>query len=215
MPDRRAFPRIPASALPGLTAFAARCPELLLLDISEGGALIETPVRWTPGQREVFVLRGDSAVRVVGWIVRAEIARLTPFMSYRSAVRFGAPVTLRALGCSEGFAGSDLPEGIPVESTQRLFSDAPPELRQEFTRLVRGLPSVRAVRVSYSLRAQQGTESVHFAVPKSSYGDRRMLQVFFHPETSPTADEFTQLRYLAVLASGLPDIDIVRSDSIQ
>ena len=91
--------------------------------------------------------------------------------------------------------------------------DTSHELRREFTRVMRALPSVHAVRVAFSLRTLHGTESVHFSVPESAYGHGRVLQVFFHQQTSPTAEEFTQLRHLAILASGLPDIDYLRSGS--
>jgi hypothetical protein len=47
-------------------------------------------------------------------------------------------------------------------------------------------------------------------VPDSSHGDRRVLQVFFAPMASPKPDELVQLRHLAVLASGLPNIEIIR-----
>lgn len=182
-----------------------------LLDISDGGALIETPMRCRPGEREVLFLRGNSAIKVTCWIVRAEIARLAPSMSYRSAVRFLAPVALGSLGCDSACANSEQPDEPRPTFSESLHSDASRELRHEFTRLVRQLPSVHAVRVSLSLRTQHGTESVHFAVPDSIHGNRRKLQVFFHPKISPTPDEFIQLRQLAVLASGLPDIDIARS----
>jgi hypothetical protein len=185
----------------------AGCPILQLLDISDGGALIETPMRCRPGQREVLILRGNSAIKVAGWVVRAEIARLAPCM-YRSAVRFGAPVAIGSLGWDSACSSNGLPDRPRSISMESLHSDASRELQHEFTRRVRGLRSVHAVRVSFSLRTHHGTESVHFAVPDSTHGNRRKLQVFFHPETSPTTEEFTQLRQLAVLASGLPDIDI-------
>lgn len=195
MPNRRTFDRIPASQVPWLSASTGRCPELRLLDISDGGALIESDVRWTPGERGVFILQGSSAVKVAGRIVRAEIARLAPSLSYRTAVRFGAPVNISSLG------------------TGRVELEAPRELHREFTRVMGGLPSVHAVRVAGSLRTVRGTESVHFAVPESIYGDRRVLQVFFHQQTYPTVEEFRRLRDLAALASGLPDIDLARPDN--
>jgi hypothetical protein len=91
-----------------------------------------------------------------------------------------------------------------------LLVDASRELRLEFVRLVYGLSGVQAARVSSSVMVRPGTESVHFAVPDSSHGDQRVLQVFFVPMTSPTPEQFVQLRHLAVLASGLPDIDVLR-----
>ena len=209
MSDRRSFPRIPGSALPGLTAFTARCSTVRLLDISSGGALIEAPTRLKPGERELFVLQGQQeAVRVVGWIVRAEITGLSPRISYRSGVRFAAPVTLSSLGCSAPLVPSSRAHELPRRTTEtRALPNASRELREEVTRVLRSLASVRAVRVASSLLPQPGLESIHFAVPKSSYGDRRLLQVFLVPGSVPTPEEFTQLRHLAALASALQDID--------
>jgi hypothetical protein len=211
MSNRRAFPRIPGSQVPWLSAFTGRCPVLRVLDISDGGALIESATRWSPGERGVFVLRGSSAVKVAGWIVRAEIAQLLPCMAYRTAVRFGAPITISSLNLPP--AGDQPDTQPPLSTAGSVGADTSHELRREFTRVMRALPSVHAVRVAFSLRTLHGTESVHFAVPESAYGHGRVLQVFFHQEMSPTAEEFTQLRHLAILASGLPDIDFVRSDN--
>lgn len=211
MSNRRAFPRIPGSQVPWLSAFTGRCPVLRLVDISDGGALIESATRWSPGERGVFLLRGSSAVKVAGWIVRAEIAQLIPCMAYRTAVRFGAPITISSLNLPPA---DNLPDRPSTLSTRSVGPDTSHDLRREFTRVMRALPSVHAVRIAFSLQTLHGTESVHFTVPQSAFGHGRVLQVFFHQEMSPTAAEFTQLRHLAVLASGLPDIDYVRSDNV-
>src|SRR4051812_49002660 len=100
MTDRRAHPRIPGSSLPWLTAFTARAPSLDLLDISSGGALISTPTRCKPGERELFVLRGETLVKVVGWVIRSEVTRLQPSLAFRSAIKFASPVSLGTLGAA-------------------------------------------------------------------------------------------------------------------
>lgn len=179
------------SSLPWLTAFTLRCPSLELLDVSDGGALVEATTCLKPGDREVFILRGDNSVKVAGWVVRAEVMRLKPALSYRSGVRFAEPVNLNTL---------------------RVVSDASIELRKEFVRLARGLPGVHSIRVSSELIRRSRTEPVHFAVPNSLHGDRRVFQVFFAAGSSPTTEQFIRLKHLAVLASGLPDLDIVLSD---
>jgi hypothetical protein len=84
------------------------------------------------------------------------------------------------------------------------------ELREEFARVFRGLVDVLAVRVSSSIVTQAGKESVYFAVPDSSHGDRRVLQVFFASLTLPSVEQFVQMRHLAMLASGLPDLEMMR-----
>jgi hypothetical protein len=166
-----------------------------LLDISDGGALIEAPTLWKPGEREVFVLRGDNAVKVAGRVLRVEVTRLAPSICYRSAVQFGTPVTLSSLWSSSK---------VTVAESQ--------EVREEFSRVFREVLSVHAVRVASALVTRRDMESVHFAVPNQSSEQHRMLQVFFAPGSLPTPEEFKQLRRLAVLASGLEDLEIVRTD---
>ena len=194
MSDRRAFRRIPGSELPGLTASTARCPSVQLLDISDGGALIEAPTLWKPGEREVFVLRGDNAVKIAGRVLRVEVTRLAPFMRYRSAVKFGTPLTLSALWRN---------------ASPRLAESR--EVREEFSRLARELLSVHALRVSSALLTRPEMDSVHFSVPSSTSEQQRMLQVFFAPGSLPTPKEFNQLRRLAGLASALDDLEIDRT----
>jgi hypothetical protein len=195
MSDRREFRRIPGSALSWLTAFTARSPVLELLDVSDGGALIETPTRWQPGEREVFVLQGNRSVRVAAWVLRAEVTRLSPTLLYRSAIRFAAPLPLSSLGRTDA--------GLVMDTSR--------EVREEFLRVVLGLSGVQTVRISASVTTQRGAEPVHFTVPNSEHGDQRLLQIFFAPSMTPTAEQFDQLRHLAVLASGLPDVHLVRA----
>jgi hypothetical protein len=140
MSDRRASRRIPGSALPWLTAFTARAPALDLLDISSGGALIASPTRLQPGEREVLTLQGEQLVKVVGWVVRAEVTQLKPMLSFTSAIRFATPVSLTTLTEPAG----------PTSAEPILLAHSSPELRQEFARVVRGLADVLAVRVSSS-----------------------------------------------------------------
>jgi hypothetical protein len=194
MTDRRASRRIPGSALPWLTAFTTRAPALDLLDISSGGALIASPTCLKPGEREVLILQGEQLVKVVGWVVRTEVTQLAPSLTFRSAIRFAEPVSLPAPPATE-----------PI-----VLAHPSRELREEFTRVVRGLADVLAVRVSSSIVTRAGEESVYFAVPDSSHGERRLLQVFFASGTLPSAEQFVQVRHLAVLASGVPDLEMMR-----
>jgi hypothetical protein len=193
MTDRRASRRIPGSALPWLTAFTARAPALDLLDISSGGALIASPTCLKPGEREVLVLQGEQLVKVVGWVVRTEVTQLAPSLTFRSAIRFAEPVSLPTLA-----------------SDAAVLTHPSRELQEEFARVVRGLADVLGVRVSSSITTQSEKESVYFAVPDSSHGERRLLQLFFASGTLPGAEQFVQIRHLAVLASGLPDLEMMR-----
>ena len=212
MTDRRASRRIPGSALPWLTAFTARTPVLDLLDISSGGALIASPMCLKPGEREVLILQGEQLVKAVGWVVRTEVTQLAPSLRFRSAIRFAEPVSLPTLASSAVSGNCHPTEPARPRSAEPIVLTHPSrELREEFSRVVRGLADVLAVRVSSTIITQAEKESVYFAVPDSCYGDRRMLQVFFASGTLPSAEQFVQIRHLAVLASGLPDLEMMRS----
>jgi hypothetical protein len=197
MTDRRAFSRIPGSDLPWLRAWTVRSAVARVLDISDAGALIETPIRLNPGEREVVLLGGRHTIRIVGLAQRVEITRLAPFVSYRAAIRFATQVALGALG--------SIPEPTPEAD---VLTGETRELVERFARWVRELSGVHALRVSASSVNQPGTEAVNFAVPTSDYGNGRMLQVFFSQGAVPTADEFAHLRRLALLASDVPDLHI-------
>jgi hypothetical protein len=170
-----------------------------LVDISTGGALVASPTRLQPGEREVLILQGEQLVKVVGWVVRAEVTQLKPTLSFTSAIRFASPVSLTTLASHSQLADSNLIEPHPSR-----------ELREEFAHIVRGLADVLAVRVSASIITESGKEYVYFAVPDSSHGERRLLQVFFVSGTLPSTEQFVQMRNLAVLASGLPDFEMTR-----
>ena len=166
-----------------------------VIDISDGGVLIETPARVTPGEQEMVVRDANATMKKAGWVERVEIIRLIPSVSYRTAIRFFAPIIVLAL----------------THSQRPVLRRAPREAIWRFTRWARELSGVHAVRVSSTCRSHPGTEPVHFAVPTSRYGNGRLLQVFFTLGALPTAAQFGQFRRMALLASELPDLDIVSS----
>jgi hypothetical protein len=208
MSDRRAYRRIGGSAIPWLSAWVARSVHARILDISDGGMLLETPRRVRPGDREMVLLKGTGTLRVVGWAERVEIVRLFPDVAYRTALRFTTPVIVHALADSEldclDAAEMALGTSHIVVNAGRMFATT-------FESWVCGLPGVQAAALSASVMRMPGTEPIHFSVPASGHGENRRLQVFFMPGTQPTADEFAQLRQLAELASTLPDVRIARS----
>jgi hypothetical protein len=206
--DRRAYRRIGGSAVPWLSAWVARTAQARILDISDGGMLLDVPKLVRPGQREVVLLRGTATTKVAGWAERVEIVRLKPNLSYRTALRFCTPLIVRALGETEfdRMIGAELVPGTSqlVMGNDRVFATT-------FESWVCGLPGVQAASVSAAVMRMPGTEAIHFSVPPSSQGEKRLLQVFFAPGTLPTADEFAQLRELAELASSMPDVRIART----
>jgi hypothetical protein len=195
--ERRASRRIAGASIPWLTAASARVEQVILLDISDSGALIETPASLRPGERDSFVLRGDNTVRVGAEIIRAEVTRISPSVSYRSAIRFSAPVQLGAL------IGDTL-----VSAPRVITPQAAPLLSKRFVGLVKRLSGVRAVRLSSSLAVESDIDSVFFEVPDSDHGTQRLLQVFFDSDHPPSPEAFVRLKTLALVASGIPDVHI-------
>ncbi len=135
MADRRIFARIAGSAFPSLSALTARSTNVAVIDISDGGLLIETPVRVTPGEREMVVLDANATIKKAGWIERVELIRLIPSLSYRTAIRFFAPIDVLAL----------------TRSQPPVLRRASRETIGRFARWARELSGVHAVRVSSSL----------------------------------------------------------------
>jgi hypothetical protein len=78
MVDRRVFPRFPGASLPSLSVLTGRSTNVAVIDISDGGVLIETPVRVTPGEREMVVLDANATIKKAGSVERVEIIRLIP-----------------------------------------------------------------------------------------------------------------------------------------
>ncbi len=197
--NRRAFRRFRASEVPTLTISTGRSPVVDLLDISQGGILLETSGRLTPADREIVVLHGYETTKVVGQVHRVEITRVNPSLVYRAAVGFTRPIFLDAL--TRGVSTEPCREH---EHTER-------GLRQTFSECVHSLSDVHAVHISSVVRMHPGTEAVNFAIPISIHGERRLLQVFFRAGAVPTASEFAQLRELARMASELPDLKVAPS----
>jgi hypothetical protein len=82
-----------------------------LVDVSAGGALVDTPARLLPGSAiDVRLATHRHRICVRGEVVRCTVARLTPVV-YRGAVRFDR--RLRLFGDGSG-PEQDLPdrEGI-------------------------------------------------------------------------------------------------------
>jgi hypothetical protein len=207
MADRRAYRRIGGSAVPWLSACTARSTRANILDISDGGIRIETSVPVRPGERQLVLLTGTGTIKVVGWAERVEISRLTPAVSYRAALRFAKPVTVSALGWAPELDG---PSPIEVVSSSSLpTAEDSRTVENTLECCLRGVSGVHAVRVSALVAQLPGTEPVHFAVPASSHGNKRMLQVFFTIGALPTRAELARLRQFADRASMLPDLDFV------
>ena len=96
--ERRRHPRRLAADLTWLRAVQLRPGlEALLVDISPGGALVETATRLRPGMKTVLRLSTtDGELRAPGEFVRAWVTAILPDRGpiYRGAVRFDLPMDL-------------------------------------------------------------------------------------------------------------------------
>ena len=95
--DRREHPRRTASSLPWLGQARIKYgPEITIIDLSNGGAQIETtghPLQ--PGMTLVLEIKEDERMMsVAAQVVRCQLASLTPQAVYRGAVKFKRPLQL-------------------------------------------------------------------------------------------------------------------------
>jgi hypothetical protein len=98
--ERRAYARRAAAELAWLRAARLRHgPGVALVDLSEGGALLDAEVPLKPGARMVLELEGEGGnLKVPLSVLRAHVARLQgELMIYRGACAFIAPVDLAVL----------------------------------------------------------------------------------------------------------------------
>ena len=96
--ERRRHLRRPAADLAWLRAARLRPRlEVVLMDLSPGGALVETAARLRPGMKTVLQLKADDGELVApGGVVRAWVSAILPDrgVRYRGALRFDRPMNL-------------------------------------------------------------------------------------------------------------------------
>ena len=88
--ERRNWPRIPAEALPNLSAKLATGPDIRLVDLSRGGARFECEKRLLPGAKVALrLVTPDGTLVVRGRVVRSRIVRLERGgLGYDAAIAF-------------------------------------------------------------------------------------------------------------------------------
>jgi hypothetical protein len=88
--ERRNWPRIPADALPNVSAKLATGPEIRLVDLSRGGARFECEKRLLPGAKVALrLVTPDGTLVVRGRVVRSRIVRLERGgLGYDAAIAF-------------------------------------------------------------------------------------------------------------------------------
>jgi len=104
---RRRWPRLTPECVPSFRGIVLNHENLAhVIDISQGGALIETDIRLCPKAKiGVKVLMAEGVFRITGSVLRSSITALKSTPIYKSAIAFSNPMT--ALDCLEpakGFA---------------------------------------------------------------------------------------------------------------
>jgi len=114
--DRRAFPRIPAEQLPGLSASMSPDMGLRLIDISRGGALFECRRRLVPGSEVALrLVTRDGSHVVRGRVVRSRMIRLeSGTMGYQTAIAFNEALKDLPAPATAEMAAPDATAGAPA-----------------------------------------------------------------------------------------------------
>lgn len=96
--ERRRHVRRPAGDLAWLRAARLQPGlEAVLVDLSPGGALVETSTRLRPGMKTVLLLKTrDGELRASAGVLRAWVSRILPDRGilYGGALRFDRPIDL-------------------------------------------------------------------------------------------------------------------------
>ena len=203
--ERRRARRRPTGELPWLSA--VQLPwgtEVKVLDISNSGVLLESPLRLVVGSTLDLQLVGqDGQVRVAARMVRSEIAGVDGFgVRYRAAAAFARELQIpgmivEARATAGPSALGDLLSRVMVD----VDTAKPADLRARFERELRELLRVRDVQLRLTPVIESlGTDSIVFAVPHAA-GPPTILQVTFQRDYQPSLMEFRLLKAAASLAS--------------
>jgi hypothetical protein len=115
--ERRASPRRPASELPFLKSVKLLAgPEVRLIDVSRGGAQLESETPLPPGTRVCLrLVTTDTTLLIEGRVLRSRVSCLQPgLVRYRSAVAFDEEVAL----FSEDKSASAAKEAAPRQEPE-------------------------------------------------------------------------------------------------
>ncbi len=110
--ERRASPRRPASEVTFLKSVRLLAgPDVRLVDVSRGGALLESDTPLPPGTRICLrLVTTDTTLLIDGRVLRSRVSCLQPgLVRYRSAVAFDEDVALFAEDRQAGAADSAPP----------------------------------------------------------------------------------------------------------
>ena len=118
--ERRNWPRIPAEALPNVSAKLATGPDIRLVDLSRGGARFECEKRLLPGAKVALrLVTPDGTLVVRGRVVRSRIVRLERGgLGYDAAIAFNETLSQmieEPLARADGHAS---PDPSPIGATE-------------------------------------------------------------------------------------------------
>jgi hypothetical protein len=108
--DRRTAPRLPASSIPSLKGVKLVAgSEVKLLNISRGGALIESESRLTPGANLCLrLVTAESVYLLKGRVLRSKVTSLDgTALRYHSALTFEEEFAVLPAGSPEAAAESE------------------------------------------------------------------------------------------------------------
>lgn len=210
--DRRAHVRLkPRDLHRPMRARLKHGPILTVIDVSAGGALIETPARLTPGGRLVLEFITPDAQRITAVpsrVLRAEVASLANGVHYRGGCSFSSLLPLGRLRGSAGLNGGRAPGPVQTERLQHLrriqedsgIASDPvlARLMEEIVVMAQDGRSPAALMTLVEQRLRQHVpllamtvgdpagsspigHSLAFDVPAAEAGDPRAAQVVFRP----------------------------------
>jgi PilZ domain len=119
--DRRAHPRCTPAELPWVREVRLKYgPRAILINLSEGGAQVETAgYRLTPGSNVVVEIFGDGGESPIpSRVVRCQVVGIAPHLTYRSGLEFKRSLILPAPIATAPSAGVDV---NPVHEHARLL----------------------------------------------------------------------------------------------
>lgn len=122
-PERRSAARLPAAALPHLSAHVIGEAPVRLVDISKRGARLESSARLTAGSTlTIRFITGGQAQVLTGAVVRDTVVVLetSGAVTYHTALAFTDELTL----CGDDFAVADQSD---ADTSQRPSSEAGPD----------------------------------------------------------------------------------------
>jgi len=120
--DRRASPRLPAFHIAGMERARLRPGRMAhIVDVSSGGALIETDWRLLPGMRvELQLGEPVPLFRVAGRILRCHVALLDrERIRYRGALMFEEQLPFGEVATPGVSAGTQQSEVLPDERDEK------------------------------------------------------------------------------------------------